>query len=271
VPQKCTSVVKYGHARFTPGAVSGLAGTYATHALLRAGTAIVAVPDAVPDAVAAPANCALATVCAAWRAAVKAVAPAPVRRVLIQGCGLLGLYACALAARRGAAAVVATDVSPDRRALAGRFGATTTVDAAAPDAAAQVAAADGGGGYDAVLEVCGVASAVAAGVSAVRPGGAVVLVGLVHPDSALAGVTGEAIIRKCASVVGVHNYAPEDLEDAVAFLAATVGGSGGGGGGGGDGAPPYADVTSPPFPLDDLPAAVDVARRAAYPRVLLKP
>jgi len=51
---------KYGHAALTDG--SGLNGCYASHIVLRPGTQIMTVPEALPDAIAAPANCALATI-----------------------------------------------------------------------------------------------------------------------------------------------------------------------------------------------------------------
>lgn len=61
VRSKCKSLFKYGHARINDGC--GLNGTYSTHVLLRAGTHVVKLPDHVTDRLAAPANCALATVC----------------------------------------------------------------------------------------------------------------------------------------------------------------------------------------------------------------
>ena len=33
------------------------------------------------------------------------------------------------------------------------------------------------------------------------------------------GLTGDQLVRKCATLVGVHNYGEEDLREAVAFLA----------------------------------------------------
>jgi hypothetical protein len=50
------------------------------------------------------------------------------------------------------------------------------------------------------------------------PAGTLVLVGLVHPDSELKGITAEMIIRKCATIVGVHNYTPQDLRETVPFV-----------------------------------------------------
>lgn len=46
-------------------ASSKLSGSYGSHIILRAGTAVVAIPDEIPDCIAAPINCSLATmVCA---------------------------------------------------------------------------------------------------------------------------------------------------------------------------------------------------------------
>ncbi len=50
---------QYGHARLETG--SGLAGCYATHIILQAGTSVVQIPDTVTDKMAASVNCALAT------------------------------------------------------------------------------------------------------------------------------------------------------------------------------------------------------------------
>ena len=89
--------------------------------------------------------------------------------------------------------------------------------------------------------------------------GVLVLVGLVHPDSDLAGITAEAIIRRCVTIVGVHNYAGEDLHAAVAFLDEmhdTL---------------PLHELTSPPQPLADLPAAMRLAHAGTFPRVLVVP
>lgn len=66
-PQKCRDLRKYGHESLDEQAP--LTGGFATHCVLLPGTAIVAVPEGLPDAVAAPASCATATVAAAIAAA----------------------------------------------------------------------------------------------------------------------------------------------------------------------------------------------------------
>ncbi|RAF03859.1 dehydrogenase, partial [Burkholderia multivorans] len=64
---KCVSVAKVGHESTETG--WALSGTYASHIVLPAGVAITTVPDTVPDAVAATAGCAVATVMAMCEAA----------------------------------------------------------------------------------------------------------------------------------------------------------------------------------------------------------
>ena len=88
LPEKCESLFKYGHAALAEG---GASGCYASHILLRPGTEVVAVPEGLSDAVAAPANCVLAT-------AVNVVSQLPpsCESAVVQGAGLLGIYLCAL-------------------------------------------------------------------------------------------------------------------------------------------------------------------------------
>ena len=52
------------------------------------------------------------------------------------------------------------------------------------------------------------------GVAKLRPGGVVVLVGCVTPDTQL-GLTGDTLVRGCATLIGVHNYHHADLQTAV--------------------------------------------------------
>lgn len=210
---KCRSVRKLGHEPYLPA--WPLSGTYASHVLLPAGTAVVPVPDSLADAVASPAGCATATVMAALERAVPVGGAAPGaaglagRRVLVTGVGMLGLTAVAACADAGAAEVVAVDVDPARLALAEAFGATRCVLAGEP--LPQV---------DAAIELSGAAPAVQAALGALDVGGTLVLVGSVSPGPAVA-LDPEAVVRGWRSVVGVHNYEPRHLEQAVAFLAAS--------------------------------------------------
>jgi L-iditol 2-dehydrogenase len=90
--------------------------------------------------------------------------------VLIAGAGPIGLVATQVARARGATAITVTDIAPHRLAAARNNGAT----AALP--AADVAVA--GRGFDAFIDCSGAASAISAGLQALGPAGAAVLVGM---------------------------------------------------------------------------------------------
>ena len=64
LPQKCERLFKYGHE---PLAEHPLSGGLAEYCHLAAGTAILSIPEGVPDVVACPANCAVATAAATLR------------------------------------------------------------------------------------------------------------------------------------------------------------------------------------------------------------
>jgi Zn-dependent alcohol dehydrogenase len=294
-------VFKYGHAPWpratapSPREVAeGLSGCFASHALLRAGTPIVPLQRALglglPEGALASVNCAGATAIASWRAAQRhlvastrdtlgmaALPPATptastASTVLIFGAGLLGLYACAAAARESEFVCV-VDTSPARLELARAFGAHATVltppgmglEAVVDSILGACSGVKARGGFDAVIEVCGVADVVASGLRLVRVGGVIVLVGMVHPASALGGITGEGVIRKSCALVGVHNYEARDLEEAVELLCqlqcgprAVEGGL-------------WGRLFSPPLPLAHLPQALLLAAKGEWSRVVVKP
>ncbi len=248
LPQKCERLFKYGHAALTDG--SGLNGCYASHIILRPGTHIVKVPPALPDHVVAPANCALATMVSAISRL-----PASCRTVVVQGGGLLGLYACALLRERGVETIFCLEVQPRRLKQIPLFGgiASDGRPEQYPHSREQIMAA-AEHGVDAVLEVAGVADLVPEGVRLLRPGGFYGFIGMVHPQTALK-LTGEQIIRKHLTIYGIHNYSPGHLEEAIQFLTRTKDKY------------PYHLLVSPPFPLTDLAKAIQVAQSGAWRRV----
>jgi L-iditol 2-dehydrogenase len=93
-------------------------------------------------------------------------------RVAVLGAGSMGLQMVAAAARAGAR-VMAVEPREDRRALAARFGAELTVDAAGWREAA--AGWTGGDGPDSIVVTLGRGEVAADAVSACGPGGRVVL------------------------------------------------------------------------------------------------
>lgn len=220
---KCAQVAKVGHESTASG--WALSGTYASHIVLPRGIAVAVVPDSVPDAVAATAGCAVATVMAVLDAAGDLTG----RRVFVNGLGMLGLTAVAAAKSRGAAEVIAFDPAPDRGRLAEAAGADTLVTADLPS------------DVDVAIELSGAEAGVRSCLDALGIGGTAVLAGSVSPGPQVP-IDPEHIVRGWRTITGVHNYEPRHLLQAVDFLA-------------GDGADmPWEDILGGPIGLDDLPA-----------------
>ncbi len=211
LPQKCATLFKYGHEKIDEQAP--FAGGLADYVLLRPGTAYFRVPDGLSDEMAAPANCATATVAGLLRHA-GALAQ---RSVLVLGAGTLGLTACAMARTGGAAVVAVSDPDMVRRERAKAFGATHVFSAEPRELAAGVAEATEGRGVDLALELAGVPQTVEAGLANVRIGGTLILAGTVLPTKSVP-LDPERVVRRMITIRGVHNYAPVDLAAALDFL-----------------------------------------------------
>jgi len=176
LPQNCEALFKYGHAKHETRPSGGLS----EYIILRLGTTVLPVPDSLPDAVACPLNCATATIAACLRPAGNLAAA----DVLIQGAGLLGLTAAALAAAAGAAQIHA--VHPDSSSL--------------PP-------------VDFALELSGHSAA----LPPLRIGGLYVLAGAVFSTPPLP-LDPETLVRRLLRIQGVHDYTPADLATALEFL-----------------------------------------------------
>jgi L-idonate 5-dehydrogenase len=99
------------------------------------------------------------------------------RRVLVTGCGPIGMLAILVARLSGAAEVVATDIAPFTLAKASDIGADRTINVLETPGALQGYAADKGH-FDVLFECSGVAAALASTIPAMRPGGVIVQLGL---------------------------------------------------------------------------------------------
>ena len=255
LPQKCEHLRKYGHSCCNDW--PPLTGGYAEYVHLLPGTAVFRVPDLLPDNVATPANCALATVVNA----AEAIGLDAGENVLIQGAGLLGVNLIALAVEAGARTIIVTDANPQRLTMAERFGAGLCLDAGAlsgEEIALRIGQCTDGRGVDVAFEVCGAKEAVVQGVEALRIGGRYLIAGLVTPGSML-GLDGNQVTRKCLTIKGVHNYRPEHLGTALQFLAKC------------SERYPYADLVGETFPLSRINDAIDAAASGRYLRVAVIP
>jgi L-idonate 5-dehydrogenase len=99
------------------------------------------------------------------------------KRVLVTGCGPIGVLSILAARRAGASEIVATDLSDFTLALAAQVGADRTINTGGtPDALAQYGAEKGY--FDILYECTGVAAALAGGIAALRPRGVILQLGL---------------------------------------------------------------------------------------------
>jgi putative phosphonate catabolism associated alcohol dehydrogenase len=254
LPQKCQKGRKYGHesAEEPPHLLGG----FAEFCYLLPGTGIALVPPELTDAEVAPVNCGIATMAAVTEAA----AIAPGDTVVVLGAGLLGLYGLAMARAQGAAHVIAIDAVHARRAQACRFGAHAThapEELGATALGATLRDYSRWGGADVVIETAGVAAALTDGLQLLRPGGRLVTAGLVVPGS-VATFDASEIVRRCATIRGVHNYAPRHLLTALDFVQEH------------HGRLPLGDLVDMQVPLADVDAALtaSVERRALRPAVI---
>lgn len=246
LPQKCERAIKYGHQPLRPG--QELLGGFAEHCILVRGTSIVRLPDDLPLEVACPASCATATVAAVLHS----VSKYDGRSILILGAGMLGLTACAMAKSRGCNDIVCVDIDPRRRELALKFGATYSTDPAG--LAEIVDQVTQGKGVDYSLELSGANPSFVLAFESTRIGGTLVSAGAVFPSEPIDFVV-ERLTRRNLTIVGIHNYGPSDLVNAVEFLSANHHRF------------PFADLVAKWFPLTSIDDAFLAARDKSNIRV----
>ncbi|WP_121255698.1 zinc-dependent alcohol dehydrogenase [Nocardioides ferulae] len=146
--------------------------------------------------------------------AVHAVKVAHVRDgddVLVVGAGPIGVLACAVARRAGAARVFVSEPLAHRRATAQRFGA----DAAwsPEEAERELLAATSGRGVDVVVEMAGVDAALTTAVACARPGARIAVGGI--PSTPLSAFPAAPARRKgltFAMVRRMHGTYPRAIE-----------------------------------------------------------
>jgi putative phosphonate catabolism associated alcohol dehydrogenase len=254
LPQKCERLFKYGHESCCGD--HPLSGGMAEFCHLAPGTSIHHVPADVPDVVASSANCATATVVAALRFAGSCRG----KTVLIQGAGLLGLTAAAMARVDEAENIIVADVNQQRLAMAKRFGASAIIDVSEGAKALTdcVLRSTAGRGADVILEMSGAAEAIRQGLTALRTGGQYVFVGAVKPIGPVP-LDAEQVVRRMWCIRGVHNYAPMDLAAAIDFLANNWRRF------------PFAALVSGVFSLDDADAAFQTMVESGAVRVAVRP
>ena len=255
MPQKAPGLRKYGHdlVEEDPHFLGG----FAEYCYIQPGTGILKLPDELSDEEATPLNCGVATMISVTEAADIRIGDT----VVIQGLGLLGLYGCAIAKARGAAKVIALDPVQARLDMSKRFGADLAIDVSKIDDATLISTVRDESppeGADVVIEVCGVADVVPAGIQMLRIGGRYVLAGFVGPGANI-NIDAHDLVKKWITLRGIHNYHPKHLIQALDFVMTNRARF------------PFKEIVDSRFSLDELDEAFEKAANHLVLRAAIVP
>ncbi len=123
------------------------------------------------------------------------------RKVLMTGCGPVGLMTILVARAAGARAIYVTDVSDYRLGMAKQLGAAITINPTRDNTKQIVFDATNGEGVDVLLEMSGAPSAIRDGFDLLKKGGAASLLGL--PGKPFEFDLGNLVIMKGVTVFGI--------------------------------------------------------------------
>ena len=139
------------------------------------------------------------------------------KRVLVSGCGPIGLMTIGACKAHGASQVIACDLIDEKLEIAKTMGADITVNSRDVDLPTFVRSQTDGVGADAVIDITGNPHAIRAGLKAVRKGGIFVSVGL--PDGEIGINLTEDIIDREVIYTGVSGRLMfETWEDCMNIL-----------------------------------------------------
>ena len=139
------------------------------------------------------------------------------KRVLVSGCGPIGLMTIGACKAHGASQVIACDLIDEKLEIAKTMGADLTVNSREVDLPTFVRSQTDGVGADAVIDITGNPHAIRAGLKAVRKGGIFVSVGL--PDGEIGINLTEDIIYREVIYTGVSGRLMfETWEDCMNIL-----------------------------------------------------
>ncbi len=251
MPQKANDLFKYGHEKINKEIQ--LSGGFATHCHLKEGSTVFKVPQNLTDKEAAPLNCTHATVAGALRLAGSLSG----KNILINGVGMLGLSACAMAKELGANKVCSMDIEDTRLIHSREFGADIVLNAKLP-MPELLESIKGNGGIDVVIETSGAPVAIENSLKMMNIGGVCVMVGAVYPQREIT-LSAENMVRRLLTLKGLHNYIHEDLGSAIKFLSEAKNKY------------PFETLVGKEFPLNQLDAAFNFANGQSCYRVGIYP
>ncbi|WP_254524446.1 zinc-binding dehydrogenase [Natrinema caseinilyticum] len=231
--------------------------TFSTHYYIKPEQYFYKVPENVPEAIAASANCALSQVVYGFdEAGVQAGDD-----VVIQGAGGLGLHATAVARERNANPVVVEGVG-ERIETLEQFRPSHIIDMrefeTVKDRVEEVERLTEGNGADVALEVAGVADAFSEGIRFLKNTGTYVEIGNISFGESTE-FTPSRLTWNSRTAIGVAYYQPWYLGKALDFLSKHIDEY------------PYEELTGAEFTLDDVTEAMQKAANREVTRAALLP
>ncbi len=204
-------------------------------------TALTPLPDGLPLEESAVLGCAAFT---AYGALARAGGELTGRSVAVVAVGGVGSSIIQFARHLGADPIIAVDVDDAKLEVARDLGATVTVNSTTTDAREAVLEATGGAGVDLALEVIGRPETVELGLSLLREGGQLVVVGIAAgATTAAIPITG--MVRRGLTITGSFGARTRrDLPEVVRLAA--------------EGAFDVRRAVTRRFTLDEAPAAYDL-------------
>lgn len=174
------------------------------------------VPDEIPSTWASGASCALRTVMQAYE---RLGQVDPWHRVVVQGSGPVGLFACAVAKARGAGQIVVVGDPAERLDVARAWGAdeTVSVGGTSPDDRVAAVVDLTEGGADVVFEGSGGRGVFNEGLGMLRRGGRYLVVGQVGDN--VEEVRPSQITAKQATILGSFSGHTSAYWQALQFLS----------------------------------------------------
>jgi Zn-dependent alcohol dehydrogenase len=218
-------------------------------------TSVVQVPPGVPPEIAAVSACAVIT---GVGAALNAVQGGAGRPLAVFGAGGVGLCAVMGAAVIGADPIIAIDVAETKLDLARRFGATHVIDARTEDAVERIRGLTEGGASWAI-DAVGSPATMQQAVSALRPTGTMVAVGLNKVGATFAVPINE-LVQQQKRVVGALYGASNPRIDLPRIFALYLAGR-----------LPLGEFVTRRRPLDEVNDAYAGLRSGAVGRTVLIP
>lgn len=123
-------------------------------------------------------------------------------KVMVVGCGPIGLFAVASATTLGAELTIASDVSSRRLTIAQQMGADRTINPLREDILQNILEYTNGYGVDVIIEASGNGAALKQSFQLLKKGGTIALIGL--PEQLVELDIGRDIVFKEAKVIGIH-------------------------------------------------------------------